>query len=366
MGHSFRTDDGIIYDEVAIVGSGACGPLTPAAAHMHDQGMPLEIVRDAARGVDGELAPDVVALEAEIRRRVVERSRGHPLCADTMDAFRGRDKRKGRYTKALQNPKYAIKTRALWEFVMGHPKGWVDGIFLLLGGEELALDFDIVVVVREDNVVVPVVSRKFSAKPRRYMARWDDYGHFTLLVRKDAGDAREVVSGVVDSTSSVRDDITFGSFDPSMETETTTSGCYPPFDTDCARDDITFGSFGPSRTASAGGVTDTTASDTDMTSCDAGDESAGEVRPGGVYGAGQILSLLVVVVSVNILLSALRAAFAVAGELAQPVITNSTRGAAMAVGIFRDGVTPICRYIGGAALCGIGSASARVWTSIWH
>lgn len=146
MEDSFRTDDGIIYDEVAIVGSGTCGPLTLAAAHMHDQGIPLEIVRDAIGGVDGELAPDVVALVAEIRRRVVERSRGHPLCADTIDAFRGRDKRKNRYTKALQNPKYAIKTRALWEFVMGHSKGWVDGIFLLLGGKELALDFDIVVV----------------------------------------------------------------------------------------------------------------------------------------------------------------------------------------------------------------------------
>lgn len=188
------------------------------------------------------------------------------------------------------------------------------------------------------------------------------------------------MSGVVDSTSNVRDDITFGSFGPSMETETTTSGSYPPFDTDCARDDITFGSFGPSRTASAIGVTDTTTSDTDMTSCDAGDEStesdtdmtgcdagdesAGEVSPGGVYGAGQILSLLVVVVSVSVLLSALRAVFAVAGELAQPVIANSTRGAAMAVGIFRDGVTSICRYIGGAALRGIGSASASVWTSM--
>lgn len=183
MGRIFRTDDGSIYDEIASAGRGACGPLTLAAAHMHDKGMPLEVVRDAVGGVDGELAPDVVALVADIRRRVVERSRGHLLCADTIDAFRGRDKRKNRYTKALQNPQYKIKTRALWEFVMGHPKGWVDGIFVLLGGEELVPGFEIV-VVREDNVVVPAISRTSSAEARRYMALWDDYGHFTLLVRK--------------------------------------------------------------------------------------------------------------------------------------------------------------------------------------
>lgn len=177
----YRDSNGRAYQEMEVAGAGKCGPLVLAAANMLEvERLPWWVVSDT---VSGEITPRVDAFVASIRRRVVDRSRGHILCRFNIDAFKGEDRRSNKFERALQNARFDIRTRGLWEKVMSHLEGWVDDTFLLLGAEELGLDLE-VVVVRKDGKLAPKDSRGSAPNGCRYLAVWDQQGHFTLAVRK--------------------------------------------------------------------------------------------------------------------------------------------------------------------------------------
>lgn len=180
MGRILHTRNGVAYVEWPVVANDKCGVLVLAGASMLERGLPSEVVRVA---INGELAEDMDALLVAIREKVVHRSRGHVLSRHNIDSFKGRDRRKKAFGTALKNPKFGIRSRELWEKVMRHPNGWVDGLFLLLGAEELVLDFGIV-IQRKDGKLTPYGSPGATKGENHYMSLWDQCGHFSLLVRQ--------------------------------------------------------------------------------------------------------------------------------------------------------------------------------------
>lgn len=173
----FHAENGDEYDEVPVGGGGRCGVLVLIAQKMLKEGTPVAVVREA---VHGDLAADVTTCLQDLRLQIVEKSKGHPLCSASIDAYTG--PKEPPLKEVLKNPRYAIRGRERWEQVMSHSSGWVDGMFILLGAEELELDFEIV-IADKDGKLVPLHSQG-SSVTCRHLALWDQYGHFTALVRK--------------------------------------------------------------------------------------------------------------------------------------------------------------------------------------
>lgn len=155
------------------------GVLVGVGVGMLNEEIPIDVVRDA---VYGDLSADVISRAVDIRRKVVERSRGHALCASLDNYDEEKQGKELPREKAYNNGHYAIKGRKLWEEVSSREDGWVDDIFVGLEFEELGVCAEIAAVNEGGTLVNAKTISSLAGCP--YMALWETCGPFTLLVRK--------------------------------------------------------------------------------------------------------------------------------------------------------------------------------------